>query len=303
MKISNSVSVVVFVLIAILVSSFHSGCENAGKGLNHSAGGIDLNKPSSILELPEELVEISGLTDISDSKIACVQDENGIIYAYDIITQKITHKVPFASDADYEGLTRVGDVLYTLSSNGQLFETKSAWKKPQTKMYELNLPSADNEGLCYDEKNNRLLIAPKSKIGKGSEYKDTRAIFAFDLRKKKLDEQPLFYFSVEAIYAVATKKGIESDPVYKKNGQPKTQKNFRPSSLAVHPETGDIYVISAEDFALVIFSETGEVKDYFVLDKELYAKPEGITFLPNGTMIITNEGVNGNATLLVFENK
>jgi uncharacterized protein YjiK len=288
-------------LTAIAFSSFYSSCANDLGEPQKSEAGFDLNHPTSIQTLPSELYEISGLTDVSDSKIACVQDEKGIIYTYDIVSKKITGEIPFASDDDYEGLTRVDDALYTLVSDGTLYEIKSAWKKPQTKTYELNLPSPDNEGLCYDEKNNRLLIAPKSKIGKGPEFKDSRAIFVFDLHKKKLADEPLFYFSIEEIYAKAAEKGIESDPVYKKNGQTKTQHNFRPSSIAVHPKTGDIYVISADDFALVIFSETGTVKDYFVLDKELFAKPEGITFLPNGTMIITNEGVDGNATLLVFE--
>jgi len=301
MHAKNILSIALFAGTLGILSSFHTACDQPYGNAPVNVGKYDLNHPVSIQKLPSELYEVSGLTDLSETEIACVQDEKGIIYSYDIIAQKITQEVPFAQDSDYEGLTRVGDDVYTLSSDGVLFETKSAWKKPHTKSYELNLPSPDNEGLCYDEKNNRLLIAPKSKIGKGPEFKDTRAVFVFNLKKKELEEEPLFYFSVAAIYAVAESKGIESDPVYKKNGQEKIQKNFRPSSLAVHPETGDVYMISAEDFALVIFSETGKVKDYFALDKELFAKAEGITFLPNGKMIITNEGVDGSATLLVIE--
>src|SRR5687767_9620546 len=120
---------------AIVFSSFYSSCANGKKEPQKSTTGFDLSHPSSIQPLPSELLEISGLTDVSDSKIACVQDEKGIIYIYDLVSKKIVDKIPFAADADYEGLTRVHDDLYTLSSEGKLYETKSAWKKPQTKVY------------------------------------------------------------------------------------------------------------------------------------------------------------------------
>lgn len=301
MNLQQSIYLSVTLVTALTVSSFFLLPKKQTEKQGQQSGFYDLSNPVSVQTLPAELIEVSGLTDLSAHKIACVQDEKGIIYSYDLLSQKITHQFSFAPDSDYEGLTRVKDVLYTLSSDGTLFETTTTRKEPQTRSYTLNLPSTDNEGLCYDEKNNRLLIAPKSKIGKGAAFKDTRAIFVFDLRKKELQEEPLFYFSIDELYAVASRKGIEPTPSLKKNGEPKIQQNFRPSSLAVHPETGDIFVISAEDFGLVIFSETGVVKDYFALDPNCFEKPEGITFLPNGQMIITNEGVNGDATLLVFE--
>ncbi|MBI3136816.1 MAG: hypothetical protein HYZ14_19230 [Bacteroidetes bacterium] len=301
MRFQNSFVVLCLSGGVLFFSSFYFSTISHQPVAGKQQQGFDLTRPVSVQTLPLELLEISGLTDISENKIACVQDEKGIIYTYNITTQKIETQIAFAPDSDYEGLTRVGDVLYTLSSDGTLFETKMVRKKPQTKTYALHLPSADNEGLCYDEKNHRLLIAPKSKLGKGPEFKDTRAIFIFDLRKKELEREPLFYFSVEEIYALAASKNLEPDPVLKKNGEPKIQQNFRPSSLAVHPQTGAIYIISAEDFGLAIFSETGELKNYFALDKTRFTKSEGITFLPNGQLVITNEGVDGNATLLVFE--
>lgn len=287
-------------LIFLVSSAFHENFQKNNVKLKQTYQTYNLKEPVAIHELSSELLEVSGLTDVSETKIACVQDEKGIIFTYNLLTKEIENKITFGVDSDYEGLTRVGDVLYTLSSDGTLFETKSTWKKPVTKSYDLNLPSPDNEGLCYDEKNKRLLIAPKSKIGKGPEFKDSRAIFVFNLKKKALEKEPLFYFSIEEIYAFADSKGIEKDSTFKKNGQLNKNQNFRPASLAVHPKTGDIYVISAEDFNMVVFSGSGEIKDYFALDKKLFPKPEGITFLKDGTMIITNEGVEGNATLVVI---
>jgi len=270
---------------------------------NESEFSYSLNHPDEVHLLPAMLLEVSGLTDISANKIACLQDEKGIIFIYNFLTKEVEKEILFADDADFEGLTRVGDVLYALSSEGTLYETKSTWKNPETKTYNLNLPSVDNEGLCYDEKNKRLLIAPKSRLGKGSEFKDAGAIFVFDLKKKKMETEPIFYFSVAAIYDFAATKGIECEQVQKKNGQINKHQSFRPSSVAVHPTTSDIYVISADDFGMVVFSQTGVIKDYFSFDKTIFSKAEGITFLEDGTMIITNEGVLNSATLLVFRKK
>ncbi|MBL7914212.1 MAG: SdiA-regulated domain-containing protein, partial [Bacteroidia bacterium] len=65
--------------------------------------------------------------------------------------------------------------------------------------------------------------------------------------------------------------------------------NFRPSSLAVHPLTDEIYIISAADFMLVVMDRNGSIVHIKPLDKQVYPKAEGITFLKDGTMIITSE--------------
>ncbi|MBL7897390.1 MAG: hypothetical protein JNJ99_02560, partial [Crocinitomicaceae bacterium] len=44
------------------------------------------------------------------------------------------------------------------------------------------------------------------------------------------------------------------------------------------------------------------LRDAFLLDSSIYPKPEGITFLEDNSMVITNEGVDGNATLLLLKN-
>ena len=47
-----------------------------------STNGYDWNKPVTQFELPKILQEISGLTDINDETIACVQDEDSIVFIY-----------------------------------------------------------------------------------------------------------------------------------------------------------------------------------------------------------------------------
>lgn len=265
-------------------------------------GWFNFKKPDLILNLPFELREISGLTDLSDSQIACVQDENGIIFIYNLESDSIIGQYRFGIDGDYEDLARVDSTYFVLRSDATLMEIKSPWDTVSVTETKLNIPAWDNEGLCFDERNNRLLVAPKSKLGKGPEFKDTRAIYAIDLVTKELIEEPLFLISISEIEAFANQKNIElPQKVNKQSLDSVSALKFMPSSIAVHPRTDEIYIISAVDQTLAVFDKSGNLINYMRLDPVLFNKPEGITFLENGDMIITNEGQMGVPTLLRFK--
>lgn len=46
-------------------------------------------------ELPESLKEVSGISHIDDSKLACIQDEKGSIYIYDLNLESVTREIQF----------------------------------------------------------------------------------------------------------------------------------------------------------------------------------------------------------------
>jgi hypothetical protein len=52
---------------------------------------------------------------------------------------------------------------------------------------------------------------------------------------------------------------------------------------------------------LFIFDADGELVTLELLDANLFNKAEGITFLPNGDMFISNEGQQHKPTLLRFK--
>src|SRR5690606_8623279 len=63
---------------------------------------------------------------------------------------------------------------------------------------------------------------------------------------------------------------------------------FSPSATAVHPITGHLYVLSASDRLLAIYSE--ELLHVLPLPASHYYKPEGLAFHSNGDLLISNEG-------------
>ncbi len=263
----------------------------------------NLSKPSKIFVLAAALNEISGITTLSQNEIACVQDEVETIFIYDLSKEAIIKEYTSQLTGDFEEIALVGNAMYLLRSDGVLIEHKDYSKlSVEKKEFKLNLPSANNEGLCFDKKNNRLLIAAKSKAGKGNENKDIRLIYGFDLKNKILSKEPIFKLSIDKIEekALAMKIAVPMRTI-KKTGKEVSDFNFRPSAISVHPFSHLIYILSSSDKLLLTMNEKGNIIHLFALDPVLFNKAEGITFLPDGDMLISNEAQKGKPTLLKFK--
>ncbi len=290
--------------ISILFILVMPGC-SADPTNNEKVVGYDLSKPDKSFVLPDILREVSGLTDIDNNTFACIQDEEGILFIYDIHKNDIQKQYNFHVEGDYEGITRVGSSMYILRSDGMLFEIAN-YQSANFKLnrYQTGIPANNNEGLCYDPDNNRLLIASKGKVAKGPQYKDKRVIYGFDLKTKKLTKDPVFDFDLQAIKQYATDNKIDIPVKTEKKGNTKEPFiKFMTSAIAVHPVSKKLYLLSASDHLFFIFSMNGTIEHMEKLNSAIFNKAEGITFLDNGDMLITNEGQNGKPTLLRFNSK
>lgn len=265
-----------------------------------STTGYDLDKPDLTQLLPAALAEISDITTISEHEVACVQDELGIVYVYDIRLQKIVDEVRFGPKGDYEGLTKSDAKFFVLRSDGKLYELSSLKHHPEVQTYDLRLPARESEGLCLDARHNRLLIAPKTSPSANGE-KDWRPIYAFDLQRMALAESPAFSINVHAIRHFAKYHSLPIPRRARKTSEGMhSTLHFLPSAIAIHPVTGEAFLLSAHDHVLVSCTETGEITGYALLDTGLFRQPEGIAFFPNGDMLISNEAAGKDATLLLF---
>lgn len=227
-------------------------------------------------ELPGELLEISGLAHMDDRYVACIQDEEGVVFIYDKINNKIARQVKFAGPGDYEGITLVGNGAYVVRSDGRVFEiTDLSGSDSPAKEYATPL-SVDNnvEGLCYDKANNRLLIAVKSAdLHRG----DAKGIYAFDLSTKKFIDQPVYVIE----YA---------DKAFASQGSRKSKSVVSPSAIAVHPTNSDLYVVDGPNARLLVLDRKGSVTSLYDLGKNDFPQAEGITFSEKGDIYISSEG-------------
>ncbi len=286
-------------LFSIIIIQGSCAIRNRPDGLIE---GYRLGQPTEIIQLPDTLREVSGLTQMDSSSIACIQDENGLIFIYDLRVREITKTYAFGLDGDYEGIARIGDTLFVLRSDGNLFRI-SAFGTEAFRTEELmtGIPAHNNEGLCYDPVGKQLLIASKSKAGKGSQFKDKRLIFGFNTVTNRLDDEPFMTIDLDDLRQYAISQGIRLPE--KKNRKKVTAKpvvKLKTSAICFHPVTGNLYLLSAAEHLLCIFRPDGSLLEMTMLDPVLFNKPEGITFLPNGEMLITNEGQEGKPTLVRF---
>lgn len=224
-------------------------------------------------QLPERLKEISGLSYITAEKFACVQDEEGVMFIYNIQDEKIEKEIPFGGSGDYEGITLVNNTAYIVRSDGMLFEIDNWNNKPSTKQYQTGLTAKHNvEGLVYDKQGNRLLLGIKDNEASS---KDHKGVYAFDLDSKTFIETPVY----------------KIDLTHSALSQGKKKNTFKPSAIAVHPSSQELFIVDGPASRLMVMDKQGGIKSVLNLGSS-FEQPEGITFSPGGDIFISNEGVN-----------
>ncbi len=240
---------------------------------------------SNTWELPEELNEISGIAWLQGNTFACVQDEEGYIFIYDLDQEKITTKIKFAGPGDYEGIAINGEDAYVMRSDGLVYEVKN-FKSENRKISEFQtLFSEQNniESLTFDSKNNRLLTAPKDRDLKDDNFK---GIYQISLDKKIMDKNPIAKIDMNDKTFSAFKN------------EKKINKTFNPSEIAIHPKTSEFYILEGKNPKFIILNNKGELEKLQPLDKNVFPQPEGITFSDDGRLFISNEAKNGTATIM-----
>jgi len=265
-----------------------------------------LAEPEKTWKLPRSLVEISGLGFIDENRLACVQDENGIIFILNLETGAVEREVHFGRDGDYEGIEVINDDAWVLKSNGTLYEVNDFLKAsaPEVTEYKTPLKGRNNaEGLAYDKTDQSLLIACK-----GNPFTDKRdgsrhrAVYRFDLETKQMDPEPFLLIDLDTIRhyrdnSAVTRWGME---VMARFNPLEGDRVFAPSGIAIHPETGDIYILGSVGKLLLVFSAEKELQAIVSLDPKIFPKPEGICFSPDGTLYIASEGKGREGSILKF---
>lgn len=262
---------------------------------------------NKVHELPEELNEISGITFLNDSVLVAIQDEEGILFYYDLKQDRIIKKQNFAGPGDYEDLVRAGNDMYVITSEGVMSQIKNfqslnpIYKIIPTPFSKKN----DIEGMAYDAKNSRLLIAPKEH---GLDQDQTiKQIYGFDLKTMKFQAKPAYSIPLAEIESQFKGNALEesSKKFLKALGNENMKKIFRSSAITINDKTGEIFVLSSLNGLIIILSPDGRLNKIIQFSGPEYKQPEGIAFAPNGKLYISNEGSKsgiGNIIEIIHEN-
>ena len=116
---------------------------------------------------------------------------------------------------------------------------------------------------------------------------------------RSLANNPAYIINLNLLETKA--KSFKLDPPKKTPKGKVKQFNFRPSSIEIHPKTEQIFIISSADKMLIVINSAGKVLHMQSLNADSFPQPEGIAFMNDGTMLITNEAAGKMPTLKVFK--
>lgn len=297
--------------LCLLLSVLVYSCSTAGN-TEDSAGSLsgfsyDLASPDELFKLHSDLREISGVSWYRDGKIACIQDEKATIYLFDLEEGKISATLHFGKNNDFEDIVLLRDTAWVLTSKGTLYRIADFTSRERkvtrysTQLSERN----DTEGLAFDNRNNSLLIACKNEpdFNEKLTFKGLRAVYSFDILNKKLNDYPALLIDPSQLDD-AHKSGFFKRISVKLAVKLKltdNEVNFKPSGLAIHPFTKEIYILSATASMLIVMDRNSRIIWCKPLESKLFNQPEGICFSPEGDLYISNEGGEGKGTILEFK--
>ncbi|HIB36714.1 SdiA-regulated domain-containing protein [Mesonia sp.] len=237
-------------------------------------------------ELPPVLQEISGISWIGDHKIACIEDEDGTIFIYNLKTSSIEQRIDFADQGDYEDIAIVNHDAYVLRSDGIIFEVENYLTNPTVEKFStFNDVSRNVEGLTLDKANNRLLIAVKDEKHKEKAFK---GVYAFSIETKKFQFLPVYKIDLK-------------NEIFKNIDEKKTHKLMRPSALTVTNNAEKIYYLDGAQPKFLVTDAEGNLEKLYQLNEEEFYQPEGITISPDNRIFISNEGKKAEPNILEVE--
>ena len=227
--------------------------------------------------------EISGIVfDPAINSLIAINDEEGKLYQVYLNGKPPSNGKRFSKGGDYEDLCFDGKDWYALKSNGNIYRIINPMTDSM-RAEEFKFPKEgkyDFESVYADTQNKRLILLCKECEGTDSRIPG----YIFSTVSNSTDSIPAFFLDLS---------GLTENPLKKNEA-------LRPSGMAVHPKTGQFFILASANKLLIIADANGKALEAIKLDKKVFKQPEGICFTPTGDLYISNEAVNGMANILHF---
>lgn len=272
------------IIIVTLIFVLGVSCKQKGKikkaPLNSSVEmPFNLRSPLKKYVLPESLYEISGIAVVSDSIIACIADEKGIVYLYNLNSGLIDNKIKFSNKGDFEDIAVIKDTIFVLESGGTIWTIENYRKHPEIGSFILTIePPFELEGLC--NRKDTLFVTAKYYHNKKGHDTGNMPVWRFTGRLIK--EKPLFYLpgTVQPTRSPVTA--------------------FHTSAITFDESLQQWFCISTREKVFIQCAYEGDILNIQTLPSSVFSQPEGICFTTSGHLLIANEGKDGVANILLF---
>lgn len=279
-----------FFIIAMACMSIDEGKYSV---ISSGTYSYSMNKPDEKYNLPRRLEEISGLDYLGDQILLCNEDEEGVLYFFNIREKKVTREISFGKKGDYEGVTHIDNMAYVVRSDGILFEfpidrdDKVESRRIDTPFTKLN----NLEGLTAGHRRDELYIACKGEAEVDKNKIEGRAVYALNLKNHQLSKKPYIHLTTDNFRAALKENNLSAH----------SHMPFKPSGIAIHPMTGDVFIIASVGKLIIVVDKSGKITGAAPLSRKMLTQPEGICFDEKGTMFISSEGRGKDGYILAFD--
>ncbi len=233
--------------------------------------------------LPLELLEISGMAVSPDGRLFAHDDERAVIYEINAEDGALVNRFALGAPltGDFEGLAIDDDgVFWMITSDGHLlrFAEGADGSRVDYETIDTGLRrTCEIEGLAFLAATDSLIIACKRNNAR--DMRDTISLYQW--RPGAREAQPWRSIPLASIQAAA---GVE---------------DFRPSSIEFDRRSGRVLLLSANDPALLELDRDGVVAARRL--GRIHTQAEGLAVLPDGSLVISDEGGDTRALLSVYD--
>lgn len=265
--------------LVVLVTTLAPAATNAATYLER----FDFDQDSAQQwKLSNQLHEISGLHVTADGYLLAHNDERGAIYVLDFREGRRVKTFRMGQPtvrADFEGVAMAEGYIYMIESLGRLYEAPEGADGERViyNTYDTGLGRrCEVEGLTPIPERRLLAIA----------CKDPHAPIPIAIYFWSLDDRRILDHRVE-IPVAELAAAVNED-------------RFSPSGMDWDPRTGHFIVIAARQKAIGEISADGRFIDARRLPRKLHRQVEGIAIVPDGPLILADEGGKKRARLTVY---
>ncbi len=247
----------------------------------------DLENRTSRVSLPHRLDEASGLAVTRDGRVFTHGDERAVVYRVDpaegTVLKEFSLGVPVLP-GDFEGIAIAGDRFFLINSQGLLLEFREGTADESVSVRGVDTGLSERcevEGLAFEPATQALVAACKTVPRRDEDF-----IVLYRIRLSDLSVRPEpIRVPLEDLETV----GLPS--------------RFAPSGVEVDPEVGTLILVSARQEAILEITAAGQVVSAFHLGSRRHPQTEGISFLPDGTLLLADESQDGRAHVTAYSRR
>ena len=221
-------------------------------------GFIDFEHPLRAQYLPIGVQPFTALAALDSLQSFAISQDSLHLVRYDNLDNTFVQLTTTFEDVKMTQITGFDSTLVYLDEAQELHFLNAPFSNPTIQTYPLKNEAGSHQLLCYHPSLKRLLLLQSDLLENGERHFTCRT---FHVLKRQLSQVPLFSFDSKELL-------------------------FDPISMAIHPQSNEIYLLAASG-EVVVLDQNGQLVSRHFLPNSI-SEPRLISFSSNGDLLATD---------------